>query len=198
MARVAGSRAATARRWRPWLLPVPAACGASSVRQCRVPGRQGSACRPGSPRPSAVRTQSAVPDRWEPVCRRALRARLPPSSGSSSCVALPAGLDPVRRPTAERTGPAGFPTGLAWGCARRRTVMLWLIRLLLVVLGILAIAAGVIYLVEPIHSLPAFFPGHALRGLTHHHIRGYIAIAVGVVLLILAGIARRSRRPRPY
>jgi len=76
--------------------------------------------------------------------------------------------------------------------------MLSLIRLLLVVLGILAIAAGVIYLVEPIHSLPSFFPGHALRGLTHHHIRGYIAIAVGVVLLILAGIARRSRRPRPY
>jgi NADH:ubiquinone oxidoreductase subunit 5 (subunit L)/multisubunit Na+/H+ antiporter MnhA subunit len=74
--------------------------------------------------------------------------------------------------------------------------MLWLVRVLLVVLGILAVAAGVIYVVEPIHSLPSFFPGHALRGLTHHHIRGYIAIGVGVVLIILAGIMRRSRRPR--
>ena len=74
--------------------------------------------------------------------------------------------------------------------------MLWLIRVLLVVLGILAVAAGVIYLVEPIHSLPSFFPGHALRGLSHHHIRGYIAIAVGVILLILGGLVRRSRPRR--
>jgi len=74
--------------------------------------------------------------------------------------------------------------------------MLWLIRVLLVVLGILAVAAGVIYLVEPIHSLPSFFPGHALRGLSHHHIRGYIAIAVGVILLILGGIVRPSRSRR--
>jgi uncharacterized membrane protein HdeD (DUF308 family) len=74
--------------------------------------------------------------------------------------------------------------------------MLWLIRVLLVVLGVLAVAAGVIYLVEPIHSLPSFFPGHALRGLSHHHIRGYIAIAVGVILLILGGILRRSRPRR--
>ena len=61
-------------------------------------------------------------------------------------------------------------------------------------LRILAVVVGVIYLVEPIHSLPSFFPGHAPRGTSHHHIRGYIAIAVGVVLVILAGIARRSRR----
>jgi hypothetical protein len=74
--------------------------------------------------------------------------------------------------------------------------MLWLIRVLLVVLGVLAVAAGVIYLVEPIHSLPSFFPGHALRGLSHHHIRGYIAIAVGVILLILGGIVRPSRARR--
>ena len=63
------------------------------------------------------------------------------------------------------------------------------------VLGILAVVVGVIYLVEPIHSLPSFFPGHALSGQGHHHIRGYIAIAVGIILLILAGIARRSPDP---
>lgn len=69
-----------------------------------------------------------------------------------------------------------------------------LVRVVLVVLGILAVVVGIIYLVEPIQSLPSFFPGHAAHGLRHHHTRGYIAIGVGVILLILAGIARRSRR----
>ena len=69
-----------------------------------------------------------------------------------------------------------------------------LVRVVLVVLGILAVIAGIIYLVEPVHSLPSFFPGHAANGQTHHHIRGYIAIAVGIILLIIAAIPRRSRR----
>ncbi len=76
--------------------------------------------------------------------------------------------------------------------------MSWLVRLVLVVLGILAVVVGIIYLVEPIHSLPSFFPGHALHGLTHHHIRGYIAIAAGAILLILAAITGRSRRRSAY
>jgi hypothetical protein len=63
-----------------------------------------------------------------------------------------------------------------------------------VVLGILAVVAGIIYLVEPVHSLPSFFPGHAAHGQVHHHIRGYIAIVVGIVLLIIAAVAGRSRR----
>ena len=71
-----------------------------------------------------------------------------------------------------------------------------LVTVVLVVLGILAVVVGVIYLVEPIHSLPSFFPGHAPRGQGHHHIRGYIAIAVGIILLILAWIAGRFRRRR--
>jgi uncharacterized membrane protein HdeD (DUF308 family) len=68
------------------------------------------------------------------------------------------------------------------------------VRILLVVLGILAVVVGVIYLVEPIHSLPSFFPGHAPHGQGHHHIRGYIAIAAGIILLIIAAVAGRSRR----
>lgn len=69
-----------------------------------------------------------------------------------------------------------------------------LIVVVLVVLGILAVIVGVIYLVEPIHSLPAFFPGHAPHRRGHHHIRGYVAIAVGIILLIIAAIGGRSRR----
>jgi len=72
--------------------------------------------------------------------------------------------------------------------------MSWLVRVVLLVLAILAVVVGIIYLVEPIHSLPSFFPGHAPRGQGHHHIRGYIAIAVGIILLIIGGIARRYRR----
>ncbi len=69
-----------------------------------------------------------------------------------------------------------------------------LVRIVLVVLGILAVVVGVIYLVEPVHSLPSFFPGYASHGHIHHHNRGYVAIAVGAVLLIIAAIPRRSGR----
>jgi hypothetical protein len=36
--------------------------------------------------------------------------------------------------------------------------------IILVVLGVLAIAAGIIYYVEPAKSLPTFFPGHLAHG----------------------------------
>jgi hypothetical protein len=69
-----------------------------------------------------------------------------------------------------------------------------LARLVLLVLGILAVVVGVIYLVEPIHSLPSFFPGYVAHGQGHHHIRGYAAIAVGIILLIIAAATGRSRQ----
>ena len=76
--------------------------------------------------------------------------------------------------------------------------MSWLVRVVIVVLGILAVIVGIIYLVEPIHSLPSFFPGHAAHGQSHHHIRGYLAIAVGVILVIVAAAAGRLRRRDYY
>lgn len=69
-----------------------------------------------------------------------------------------------------------------------------LVMVVLIVLGILAVVAGIIYLVEPVHSLPSFFPGSATHGRVHHHIRGYISIVAGIILLIIAAVAGRSRR----
>jgi NADH:ubiquinone oxidoreductase subunit 5 (subunit L)/multisubunit Na+/H+ antiporter MnhA subunit len=76
--------------------------------------------------------------------------------------------------------------------------MSWLVRVVLVVLGILAVIAGILYLAEPVHSLPSFFPGYAAHSQIHHHIRGYLAIAVGVILLIIAAVAGRFRRGDYY
>lgn len=68
-----------------------------------------------------------------------------------------------------------------------------LLRVVLIVVGIVAIVVGIIYLVEPVHALPSFFPGHTAHGKIHHHTRGYIAIAVGIVLMLIAAVYGRSR-----
>jgi hypothetical protein len=71
-----------------------------------------------------------------------------------------------------------------------------LVRIVLVVLGIVALVVGIIYVVEPVHSLPSFFPGHTSsgKGDGHRDIRGYAAIGVGVILVIIAVVAKRSPR----
>ena len=51
-----------------------------------------------------------------------------------------------------------------------------------VVLGIVFIAIGIVYFVEPAKSLPSFFPGHQ-SGSDHHHTKHGIA-AVLVLSLI--------------
>jgi hypothetical protein len=71
--------------------------------------------------------------------------------------------------------------------------------IILVVLGVLALAAGIIYYVEPAKSLPAFFPGHAAHLSGRHTTRGLAGIIAGAVLLIVAVIiARGGRRSSRY
>ena len=71
--------------------------------------------------------------------------------------------------------------------------------IVLVVLGILAPAAGIIYYAEPARDLPAFFPGHAAHLKGRHTTRGLAGIIAGAVLLIIAVItARRGRGSSRY
>ena len=70
--------------------------------------------------------------------------------------------------------------------------------IVLVVLGILAIAAGVIYYVEPAKSLPTWFPGHLAHVKGKHTHRALAGIVVGALLLIggliVATVGRRPSR----
>jgi hypothetical protein len=53
-------------------------------------------------------------------------------------------------------------------------------------LGLALIAVAVVYWIEPAHSLPSFFPGHA-NGSNHHHVKhGIAAFFLGLALLAFA------------
>jgi uncharacterized membrane protein HdeD (DUF308 family) len=55
-----------------------------------------------------------------------------------------------------------------------------------VVLGIVFIAIGIVYFVEPAKSLPSFFPGHE-SGSNHHHPKhGIAAVLVGIGCFVFA------------
>lgn len=63
-----------------------------------------------------------------------------------------------------------------------------LLSILLAVVGVALVVVAVVYFAEPAHSLPAFFPGHAVhaRGGHKHGIKhGVAALVVG---LIAAGV----------
>jgi len=57
-------------------------------------------------------------------------------------------------------------------------------------LGILLVVVAVIYFVQPEHSLPSFFPGHASASsaeANHHHTKhGIAALVVALVLFAFA------------
>jgi uncharacterized protein YybS (DUF2232 family) len=63
---------------------------------------------------------------------------------------------------------------------------------LLVVVGVALVAVGVVYFVEPAHSLPAFFPAHS-SGSKHAVKHGVAALVVGLIALGLAVAFSRTR-----
>jgi hypothetical protein len=58
--------------------------------------------------------------------------------------------------------------------------------IILLIVGVAAIVVGVLYLTQPAHSLPTFFPGYAAHVVGKHSKRGYAGIALGAVLVIIA------------
>lgn len=58
--------------------------------------------------------------------------------------------------------------------------------IILLVVGVAAVVAGVLYLTQPANSLPTFFPGYAAHVVAKHSKRGYAGIALGAVFLIAA------------
>jgi drug/metabolite transporter (DMT)-like permease len=65
----------------------------------------------------------------------------------------------------------------------------------LLVIGVLAIIAGVIYLTVPAHSLPSIM-GRLSKADVHRSKRGVAALVVGICLGAVGGIlVARSRRP---
>src|SRR6516162_11778538 len=75
------------------------------------------------------------------------------------------------------------------------------ITVVLVIIAVLAIVAGIIYFIEPAHSLPSIMgrlthPPHSLsRANAARSLRGAGAMVVGVVCLVAAYFVNRSNKP---
>lgn len=71
-----------------------------------------------------------------------------------------------------------------------------IVAVILVIIAVLAIIAGVLYLVEPAKSLPSILgtiTHPAARANAHRSLRGWTAIAVGVICLVAAWFTGRQR-----
>ncbi len=69
---------------------------------------------------------------------------------------------------------------------------------IIAVIGILAVIAGIVYMLVPAESLPSFFPGHIVGAHAKHSTRGAAALVFGVVLVgigVAVGYRRRSLYP---
>ena len=66
---------------------------------------------------------------------------------------------------------------------------------LAILAGLALLALGVVYLVEPAGSLPAWIPGHE-TGSGHHHVKhGLASLLLGVALLVFAWFRTGPKRP---
>jgi hypothetical protein len=70
----------------------------------------------------------------------------------------------------------------------------------ILIVALLALAAGVMYLTMSAHALPSFLPGHATsaKAIGKHTKRGYAGVAVGAVLLIISIAMLATGRRRRY
>ena len=66
--------------------------------------------------------------------------------------------------------------------------------IVLVVVGLVALAAGVFYLATPANTIPTWLPGH-VTGKSYHHVRRATAAIVVAVLCAVGAwwLARRRR-----
>ena len=70
-----------------------------------------------------------------------------------------------------------------------------LLVVLAIVVGLVLIALGVVYWVEPAKSLPSFLPGHE-AGSSHHHVKhGVASFLVGLACLVFAWFNTGGKRP---
>jgi uncharacterized membrane protein len=67
----------------------------------------------------------------------------------------------------------------------------------LIVIGVLALAAGIVYLLVPSESLPSFVPGHLAGVTAKHTTRGAAGLLLGFVLVVIGVVVGRRRRS-PY
>lgn len=75
-----------------------------------------------------------------------------------------------------------------------------IITVVLVVIAVLAIVAGIIYFIEPAHSLPSFMgkithpPASVSRANATRSLRGAGALVIGVICLVAAYFVNRSNK----
>jgi len=75
-----------------------------------------------------------------------------------------------------------------------------IITIVLVVIAVLAIVAGIIYFIEPAHSLPSIMgkithpPASISRATNPRTLRGAGAVVVGVICLVAAFFVNRSNK----
>lgn len=67
-----------------------------------------------------------------------------------------------------------------------------------VLLGVAAIAVGVMYFEVPAHSLPHFVPGYVAHSTAKHDKRAYVGWGIGAFFLIVALILGMSGQPKRH
>lgn len=67
---------------------------------------------------------------------------------------------------------------------------------LLVLIGLIFIAVGIVYFTVKAGSLPSFIPGHIAHSSAHRSKRGLIAVILGAVVLLVAMVGASVGRRR--